>query len=219
MKASLARGMPHGFEVGYSLFSINGRMLGHGEPVRVKPGERVLFHVLNASATEIRSVALPGHSFTVVALDGNPVRTPVSVPVCHGPFAGGNNQNDDYPMGANLRATRLDAAGLKLTISCGRAGTGMPSFDEGAYSLRSCYERPLGDAPTISIRRPRPDQIDAVIAYLQARIIGVGTLRKTRASHITRATIPKSALTIRKTSIMPLRDRGSRADGGSYCTR
>src|SRR5580692_6122245 len=27
MRASLAKGMPHGFEVGYSLFSINGRML------------------------------------------------------------------------------------------------------------------------------------------------------------------------------------------------
>jgi FtsP/CotA-like multicopper oxidase with cupredoxin domain len=81
MKASLAKGMPHGFEVGYSLFSINGRMLGHGEPVRVKSGERVLFHVLNASATEIRSLALPGHTFTVVALDGNPAPTPVSVPV------------------------------------------------------------------------------------------------------------------------------------------
>jgi len=32
MRASLAKGMPHGFEVGYSLFSINGRMLGHGDP-------------------------------------------------------------------------------------------------------------------------------------------------------------------------------------------
>jgi len=80
MAASLKRGMPHGYEVGYELFSINGRMLGHGEPVRVKAGERVLFHVLNASATEIRSLALPGHTFTVVALDGNPVSTPTSVP-------------------------------------------------------------------------------------------------------------------------------------------
>ncbi len=77
MAASLKRGMPHGYEVGYKLFSINGRMLGHGEPVRVKAGERVLFHVLNASATEIRSLALPGHTFKVVALDGNPVPTPV----------------------------------------------------------------------------------------------------------------------------------------------
>jgi FtsP/CotA-like multicopper oxidase with cupredoxin domain len=70
-----------GFEVGYELFGINGRMLGHGEPIRVKAGERVLFHVLNASATEIRSLALPGHVFRVVALDGNPVPTQADVPV------------------------------------------------------------------------------------------------------------------------------------------
>src|SRR5882762_5372503 len=81
MKASLAKGMPHGYEVGYRYFTTNGRMLGHGEPVRVKRGERVLFHVLNGSATEIRSLTLPGHSFKVVALDGNAVSTPAEVPV------------------------------------------------------------------------------------------------------------------------------------------
>jgi FtsP/CotA-like multicopper oxidase with cupredoxin domain len=70
-----------GFEVSYELFGINGRMLGQGEPIRVKQGERVLFHVLNASATEIRSLALPGHVFRIIALDGNPVPTPVDVPV------------------------------------------------------------------------------------------------------------------------------------------
>src|ERR1035438_4546997 len=81
MKASLAKGMPKGYEVGYRSFTINGRMLGHGEPIRVKQGERVLFHVVNGSATEIRSLALPGHSFRVVALDGNPVPNAAHVPV------------------------------------------------------------------------------------------------------------------------------------------
>jgi FtsP/CotA-like multicopper oxidase with cupredoxin domain len=81
MNASLAKGMPHGYEVGYNAFTINGRMLGHGEPIRVKRGQRVLFHILNGSATEIRSLALPGHSFEVVALDGNPVPNPAKVPV------------------------------------------------------------------------------------------------------------------------------------------
>jgi FtsP/CotA-like multicopper oxidase with cupredoxin domain len=80
MKASLAKGAPHGFEVGYGSFTINGRMLGHGEPIRVKRGERVLFHVLNGSATEIRSLALPGHVFTVIALDGNAIPKPTQVP-------------------------------------------------------------------------------------------------------------------------------------------
>jgi len=81
MKNSLAKGMPHGFEVAYRSFTINGRMLGHHDPVRVKQGERVLFHVLNGSATEIRSLALPGHVFEAVALDGNLVPNPTKVPV------------------------------------------------------------------------------------------------------------------------------------------
>ncbi len=80
MKASLAKGMPHGFEVGYGSFTINGRMLGHGEPIRVKYGERILLHVLNGSATEIRSLALPGHTFTVIALDGNPIPKLIRAP-------------------------------------------------------------------------------------------------------------------------------------------
>jgi FtsP/CotA-like multicopper oxidase with cupredoxin domain len=81
MAASLASGMPHGYEVGYDCFTVNGRTLGHGDPIQVKTGDRVLLHVLNGSATENRSLALPGHTFTVVALDGNPVPKPVAVPV------------------------------------------------------------------------------------------------------------------------------------------
>jgi FtsP/CotA-like multicopper oxidase with cupredoxin domain len=81
MAASLKEGKPYGFEVNYRTFTINGRMLGHGEPIRVKQAERVLFHVLNGSATEIRSLALPGHTFLVAAMDGNPLYKPVPVPV------------------------------------------------------------------------------------------------------------------------------------------
>ncbi len=72
---------PKGCEVGYQPFSVNGRMLGRSEPIWVRFGERVLFRVLNGSATEIRSTALPRHVFTMVALDGNPVHTPAEVPV------------------------------------------------------------------------------------------------------------------------------------------
>jgi FtsP/CotA-like multicopper oxidase with cupredoxin domain len=67
---------PPGIEVTSDIYSINDKALGAGEPIRVKPGERVLFHFLNASAIENRHLALPGHKFTVLALDGNPV--PVS---------------------------------------------------------------------------------------------------------------------------------------------
>ena len=67
---------PNGFEVGYRIFSINDKSLGAGEPIRVRPGERLLMHLLNASATGNRRVALSGHQFHVVALDGNPVPSP-----------------------------------------------------------------------------------------------------------------------------------------------
>jgi FtsP/CotA-like multicopper oxidase with cupredoxin domain len=57
----------------YDFSTVNGKMLGSGEPVRVKQGERVMMHVLNSSPTEVHWVALAGHSFQVIALDGNPV--------------------------------------------------------------------------------------------------------------------------------------------------
>jgi len=74
-------GMPKGYEVGYKIFTINGKQLGHGKPLKVKYGERILFHIINGSGSEIRSLALPGHTFKVVALDGNPVPNPAEVPV------------------------------------------------------------------------------------------------------------------------------------------
>ncbi len=72
---------PNGWEVGYQRFTINGKALGYGDPVRVKEGQRVLFHILNASATENIKLALPGHRFQVVGLDGNPVPRPQFVDV------------------------------------------------------------------------------------------------------------------------------------------
>lgn len=68
-------------DVSYRLCSINGKMLGAGEPVRVKPAQRVLFRVLNASATTTHRLALAGHKFQVVALDGNALTRTQSVPV------------------------------------------------------------------------------------------------------------------------------------------
>ena len=74
---------PSGLEVGYQMFSINDKSLGAGEPIRVQPGDRVLMHLLNASASMNRSIALPGHRFQIVAMDGNPVPTPQAVDVIY----------------------------------------------------------------------------------------------------------------------------------------
>jgi FtsP/CotA-like multicopper oxidase with cupredoxin domain len=68
-------------EVEYDIGSVNGRALGHGEPLRVREGERVLIHILNASATATQKLALAGHTFLVIALDGNPVPQPQPVEV------------------------------------------------------------------------------------------------------------------------------------------
>ena len=74
----IRRGPPpdNGLEVMYASASFNDKMLGHGEPVRVREGQRVLFRLLNASPTQNITLALPGHRFTVIALDGNPVASP-----------------------------------------------------------------------------------------------------------------------------------------------
>ncbi|WP_446742039.1 multicopper oxidase family protein [Silvibacterium acidisoli] len=70
-----------GSDVGYKYATINGHMLGAGEPIRVKKGQRVLMRLLNASATENAVLAFPGHTFKVIAMDGNPVPNPQSVEV------------------------------------------------------------------------------------------------------------------------------------------
>ena len=67
----------------YDVSTINGKALGFGEPVRVKRGERVMLHLLNSSPTEVHWIALAGHTFHVVALDGNdlPATQQKSVPM------------------------------------------------------------------------------------------------------------------------------------------
>jgi FtsP/CotA-like multicopper oxidase with cupredoxin domain len=49
----------------------------------VRQGDRVLMHLLNASASMNRSVALLRHRFQIMALDGNDVPTPRAVDVIH----------------------------------------------------------------------------------------------------------------------------------------
>lgn len=68
-------------DVEFRAFTVNGRMAGAAEPIRVKLSERVLFRIVNASATLHHRLALPGHRFHVIALDGNAVPAPGDVPV------------------------------------------------------------------------------------------------------------------------------------------
>jgi FtsP/CotA-like multicopper oxidase with cupredoxin domain len=67
---------PNGLEVNSTTYSINDKSLGSGEPIKVREGQKLLVHFLNASAIENRSVSLAGHKMRVIAMDGNPVPTP-----------------------------------------------------------------------------------------------------------------------------------------------
>jgi len=91
---------------------------------------------------------------------------------CHGAFANGEKERDESPTGADLRRTRLNTDELKLVIRCGRPGTGMPSFEEGA---REC---PGGGGDYPAPAKLSAEQIDNVVAYLQARIVGKGKITK-----------------------------------------
>ena len=65
----------------YDVSTVNGRVLGFGEPLRVKANQMALFHILNSSPTEVHWIALAGHDFEVIALDGNAVASPQTVPM------------------------------------------------------------------------------------------------------------------------------------------
>ena len=66
-------------DVTYDYATVNGKMLGAGEPIRVKEGQRILIHILNASATLTHWLACSGHEMRVVGMDGNPVPVQKSV--------------------------------------------------------------------------------------------------------------------------------------------
>ena len=66
-------------DAAWKSFSINGKALGAGEPIRVREGQRVMLRILNASATQHRRIAFAGHKFRVVAMDGNTVANPALV--------------------------------------------------------------------------------------------------------------------------------------------
>jgi FtsP/CotA-like multicopper oxidase with cupredoxin domain len=68
-----------GLEVVYQSFSVNSHALGYREPIRVKQGQRVMFHILNANATRQHRLAFTGHKFNLVAWDGNRVPAPRDV--------------------------------------------------------------------------------------------------------------------------------------------
>ena len=169
-----ADGMPsdHGLSVAYEAASFNGHSLGHGEPVRVRHGERVLFRLLNASATKSMAIALPGHRFTVIALDGNPVPTPATVDVVSLTAAERADVivHMDRPgvwvMGDTSEANRK----LGLGVIVEYAGqSGKPVWEDPPKATWDYTLFGRNVSPSISAAAPVPDEI------LRLRLEKIGT--------------------------------------------
>jgi FtsP/CotA-like multicopper oxidase with cupredoxin domain len=151
-------------EIAYGVRSINGKALGHGKPLQVKQGQRVLFHVLNASATENVQLHLPGHKFHVVALDGNPVPCPGDVSVLElgvgervDAFVDMNNPGV-WIFGSVADSVRRSGMGVRL---------------EYAYRQGEPQYAPPGDAPWDYLRFGRPQEVPKPDEVIPMRILRV----------------------------------------------
>jgi len=101
---------------------------------------------------------------------------------CHGWAGDGRKTDSQMPDGANLRDTKLNRAGLVLTIKCGRLNSQMPAFDKFAYSDGRCYGKTQADLKSYPTRMPDPPatlqqrEIDLIADFLIAKIVGKGPM-------------------------------------------
>lgn len=101
---------------------------------------------------------------------------------CHGWAGDGRTMDSQMPVGADLRETRLDRAGLVETIRCGRPGGGMPPYDRLAYSDGRCYGLTRADLAKsgMTLADPgtplQPREIELVVDFLVAKVIGQGAM-------------------------------------------
>ena len=174
---------PNGLEVSAPLYSINDKMLGAGDPLRVQPGQRVLMHLLNASASQIHRVALPAHKFQVIALDGNPVPAPQLVSVIE--IAPGErvdaivemNQPGVWILGEPRDVARQSGMGIVVEYANQQQRADMASTSERALGLHDFWQRPRRIPPQT---RPSTWSSKKCRAGPMASIIGSSTARNIR---------------------------------------
>jgi mono/diheme cytochrome c family protein len=103
---------------------------------------------------------------------------------CHGWAGDGRKTDSQMPDGANLRETKLNRAGLILTIKCGRLNSQMPAFDKFAYSTgdKRCYGKTQADLKSYPTRMPDPPatlqarEIELIADFLIAKVVGKGPM-------------------------------------------
>jgi mono/diheme cytochrome c family protein len=92
---------------------------------------------------------------------------------CHG-SSGEGGTGGEFPAGPSLRTTQLNRAMLADTIRCGRPGTQMPAWLDGAYTDISCYGLPKGPPPAGLDLTPvlSGDEVEALVDYMMAKMVG-----------------------------------------------
>jgi hypothetical protein len=102
---------------------------------------------------------------------------------CHGWAGDGRKTDSQMPDGPNLRETKLNRAGLVLTIKCGRLNSQMPAFDKYAYSGDGrCYGKSQADLKLYKTRMPDPPatlqqrEIELIADFMIAKIVGKGPM-------------------------------------------
>jgi mono/diheme cytochrome c family protein len=92
---------------------------------------------------------------------------------CHG-SAGEGGSGGEFSAGPSLRTTQLNRVLLVDTIRCGRPGTQMPAWLDGAYTEISCYGLPKGPPPAGLDLTPvlNGDEVDALVDYMMAKMVG-----------------------------------------------
>ena len=78
----------------------------------------------------------------------------------------------------SLRKTELTREQLSEVVKCGRLATEMPLHDKFAYTDKRCFgvtrEQAGGDTPPDPIQFLQPSEINAVVAYIFAKVVGKG---------------------------------------------
>ena len=97
---------------------------------------------------------------------------------CHGWAGDGQGEDERAPQGANLRLSFLDRDTIEMFVKCGIPGTEMPHFDRRAYTDDRCYGQTAqqigNDKPFVAERPIIQRQVDALLDYLIADVIGKG---------------------------------------------
>lgn len=147
------------------------------------PGSRSLAAAVLAlaAAAPLALFAAPAAAQNVT-LGYNVWKTKIDCGRCHGWAGNGAPDDPRSPKGADIRATQLNREQLIEVIKCGRPGTGMPHYDARAYEDDRCYgatREDLGDqTPPNSAVSLIPREIEAVVDYLEAKVIGKGPITR-----------------------------------------